>query len=686
MNEKRLLKRITANFKKNKIYLLIFLLIWTATVVLSISHYGNTLGKQSLGNEVADSVVEVSKDVLIKQNVMAKDIVDCDSICIKFATFARKNQGNVYIRINDNAGELLIDKTIPIKNIQDNAFYTISFGDKIDLDKITSITLTVSADSNIGESVGVYYSHVNAFDRGNLFINEEAMDGDLALRFLKDDDNLRLFYRIIITWTISSFTLIILLLLLYNPKPEYLFAIICLCFGVIYLLIITPMSVPDETPHYEYSFQISNFILKEDNYRMFDEEYQNYGSFAGHLNISAAYSRFIRRINRPLSLDNNDVYMTVDINESYKTCFIVPGLGIALARLLNWNMLRTFYLGRFFNLLFYTVCVFIAIKKTPIHKTLFGIIATLPILMQQAASFSYDCFINGLMIVLISCVLKWIFQEETISLPEFIFVFIVNLLLAPIKVVYGLFSFLFIFVPYERYGNKNKKLLATMILLAPAIYELTTLLFPLLFRIIRKIYENLSFASMSNNYSYASMNHSSLPTSYSDNEMYTFSYVINHPLEAIDLLLRTIRYGLKIWFYAAIGRALSGNSLILPTTLVHLILALLIGASFIKQDYIEKPSFKIFSLFLCVIAGLMMLAGMLVSWTEMNQEIVEDYGGPIIQGVQGRYFSPLLYSVFPILNNKKINISQKADKCFIFALILLTFEVIIYVLSYTFVN
>ena len=82
----------------------------------------------------------------------------------------------------------------------------------------------------------------------------------------------------------------------------------------------------------------------------------------------------------------------------------------------------------------------------------------------------------------------------------------------------------------------------------------------------------------------------------------------------------------------------------------------------------------------------MIVCGMLISWTEINQEIIADFGGPIIQGVQGRYFSPFLPYLFIIPNNSKIRIPKKFDPYILFAFIVLVFEVVVYVLSYTFMN
>ena len=671
--------RVIENFNKNKIPTIVLLLVWAAVVVFTLSSYKDTLGKISSGNESYDNVVELCEGTTVEETLPANE--GSDAVAIKFATYARRNNGSFDVKVSGTqSGKVYTEKTVKVSSIQDNAFLTFSFSEKLDPSVDQTIEVSVSSESEAGQGAGVYYSNLKAYENSTLKINGEVQEGDLSMRFMNENDDLNLFYHIVIIWVISTFTLILLLILLVKPKYEVLFTVIAICFGLTFWLIITPMSVPDETIHYEYSLQLSNKMMGVKDHTIIDEEYQNYGAMAGHLNISAAYERFIQKINRPLSLDNKNVKLNFDIDESYHICFVPQALGITVARLLKWNMLRTFYLGRLFNLTFYVVCVYIAIKKTPVHKLLFGILATLPIFMQQAASFSYDCYINGLTFVIIGCLMKWMYQEEQIDKREFIFVFIVNMLIAPIKVVYGLFTFLYWFVPQERFGSKKNKIIGTLIVTAPAMYELTVLLFPLIFRVVRKIFENVFLNPVQ-----AETINPVMPLLV-EGDTYTFSDVMAHPMEAVELLLRTIRYSLKTWFYASFGRALSGNTLILPTYLVHSILALLVISSLREEEHHESIKFKIVVILMCIFAGLMMVGGMLISWTEVDQEVIEDYGGPIIQGIQGRYFSPFLPYLFPILTNKRFKISKKFDQYILYAFVLLVFEVIVYVLSYTFMN
>lgn len=690
MNKPNSLKeRIIKNFKENKVLFFVLIGIWVITIVSTLLFYGNTLGKQSIGNEGSQNVAELNNKTTIVQEINVEDIDTSKTMAIKFATYARNNSGEIYVNVVGNTTKKeYVNDIVPVSKIVDNDFYVFDLCSELNFDSEKSITIKLTSNSEKGNSIGVYYSNDKAFSESLLKINGINKEGDLSTRFLVNNYELNLFYRIIIVWMIVTFSIVIITLLLIKPKLEIIFTMMAIVFGLTFWIVMTPMSAPDETTHYEYSFQLSNIIMGEKDYRVFDKEYQNYGSFAGHYNISAAYTRLVKKINRPLSLDNERAEMISDIEGHYKVPFIPQAMGITISRLLNLNMLKTFYMGRLFNLIFYVICVYIAIKKAPIHKILFGIIGTLPIMIQQAASFSYDTYINGLCLVLISCTLKWMYQEEKITLKEFIFVFIVNLLLAPVKVVYGLFSFLFWFVPTSKFGSKRNKIIGTLIVTAPAMYELSVLMFPLIFRAIRKFIEkatisiknyHLIFADGGDNtYAYA--------PSYTEDEMYHFSDLTDNPLGAIEIFIRTIRFNLKTWFYGAFGRVLAGNTLVLPIYYVYSILIVAIISAFRQETHTESILFKIVSIGMCVVAGLMMLGGMLISWTPINQDIIDAYGGPIIQGIQGRYFSPLLPYCFVAFNNKKIKISQKYDTYLIFAYLIIVFEIIVYVLSYTFVN
>lgn len=667
--------RIKTNFKKNKVATIVLICIWIITVIGTLFYYKDTLGKQSYGNEAATSVVALYDGATIKQTVPVVD--KTESIAIKLATYARKNTGTLNVQVmGNNTRTVYVTKEINTKNIEDNAFLTIRLDKDILLDKEQFVTVTLSSNNTLENAIGVYYSEDKVFEMSEYSVNNEIQNGDLGLRFLTYSERLTDFYKILITWTITGISFLVLFMMLIEPKLEVFFAVMAAIIGITFCFLMTPLSIPDEFAHYEYSLQVSNYMMFKEDHLSIDTDYRDYGSYRGHHNVCSAYEKVMRRWDSEYVPDGIVEEMDNDVADIYKLCFVPQAIGITFARLLNMNRIKLFYTGRLFNLAFYVFCIYLAIKKTPIHKTLFGILATVPMFMQQAASFSYDNFILGLTFLTIAYLLKFIFNKEQITNKEITFVLIVNALLAPAKVVYGFFSFLFWFVPSERYGSKKKKILCSLLLCCPAIYQLFKITKPVLIKVFKNISE-LAYDS--------ELNLIDDEWKLVDQKI-TVGYMVRNPIETFMLLYRTVRYSIKNWFYDSLGRALSGVSLILPVNLVHLLIIAPIASAFMKENYVESIVLKASYIVMCVIITCYIMGGFILSWTDMSQAIVDDFGGIMVQGIQGRYFCPLLPFAYSIFNNKKLAIPQKFNKYIIYTQLLVIFEVVVYVLSFTFVN
>ena len=91
--------------------------------------------------------------------------------------------------------------------------------------------------------------------KGNERADKEIY-GDIKVRFLREHDELGLFNKIVIICLVASFTIAILVSIL-SSKKEVIFTTFVVIFGLIFMIIITPMSPPDEQKHYEYSYQVS---------------------------------------------------------------------------------------------------------------------------------------------------------------------------------------------------------------------------------------------------------------------------------------------------------------------------------------------------------------------------------------------------------------------------------------------
>lgn len=657
------------------------IVVWLLVAFFTIDNNKNVFGRQSQGVDDYSLVQELNDTVEIKQRL--KTIDGIDNIGIKFATYARKNSGNVTAVIKyAGSDEILASETFDIRSIQDNAFKVLELSDPLDSSIDKQILITLSSDSQAGKGIGVYYSIIDQLDNSNLYINNRLKKGDLTIRLLSPDEDLKTFSGFMIPWILITTSILILLYLFVRAKQEIMIPIIVFSVGLIFMIVMTPLSIPDEQAHYEFAFQKSNYMMgaSKQDHLYFDSEYQKYGSLVGHANTSQAYKAIVKKWNSDLTLNNQLVKIENDVDDIYNLDFIVPGLGITLGRLLKLNFYKTFYLGRLFNLMFYTLCTYIALRKTPIHKTLYGLLMIMPMFLQQAASYSYDCFVNGLSFIVIAYFLKFYFVEEDINIKEVLFITFICSILAPAKAIYSFFTFLFWLVPYRRYGSKRKKIIFTLLICVSAIYQLLNIIVP----VVSKAIENVNELCVGINT--MSIDFKVIEDFGVSHLKISIGYMVRHPLEILMIVLRTIRYNIKIWFYDSLGRTLSGLCIILPIWLVHIMTLIPVLAALKKEKYVEPIYLKIILFGLCAIIGLFTIGGMLMTWTDLDQTIIEDFGGVMVQGIQGRYFSPLLAFVFPILNNKKINIPDKLNDYLVYGQLLVLFQVLMYVVTYTFIN
>ena len=642
---------------------MVFSLLWIVTIILTLISYNPTLGKRSYGNFDKDFPVEIDNKTIIEQTFLVKDGTDAISVCL--VTYARKNSGNLFFKVSDVSGnEIYADEKINCSNIQDRSFYTVSLNKKL---KLQMVKITLSSDSEHDKAVGAYYSYDNELERSNFRINNTKTEGALCARYLLADNKLAFFKNTTLILVISAPSFMFLWLILLEPKYEVFFTVMVLVLGITFMFIITPLAVPDEMGHYHRTLLVSNKILGT-NPNTVDETYVSYDSFTGYKNSQDAYRRVVDELFGPADVNKTQIDIHDPYN-MYKICYVPQALGVSIGRALGLNVLLAFYLGRIFGLFFYTTCIYLSIRKTPIHKLLFGLLACMPMFIQQAASYSYDGFIFGLTFITISYLLKWIFVEERVTYKELAVVAIGSWILAPAKIVYSVFALLYFFVPKERFGSLRNKIFACLLINLMGIREIYNAIYH---RIAIHIWRMLGWVASAETVELVSIK----PTPH--NDPYTFTYVLQHPMETIRLFIYTIRYSLKLWFYGSIGRTMCALNLILPLPIVQSLPLLLFVAAFRKEDYVESIPLKASFVFLAGCAGLMTLFGMLVGWTNTDSEMIE--------GIQGRYFSPLLPYFFAIFNNKRVSLPKKFDKYLIFIHILLMFEVIVYILSYTFVN
>lgn len=138
--------------------------------------------------------------------------------------------------------------------------------------------------------------------------------------------------------------------------------------------------------------------------------------------------------------------------------YLVPAIGMLIAKLLDLNAIWLLWLGRIFNSLLYATLVSYAIKKTPILKMPLFVVACIPAALSQAASVGIDPLINGLGILSIALFLKYYKSPKCSLGRDTIIKFsIIVFILGLCKITYFSFIFLLFFIPKGNFKEKNSR-------------------------------------------------------------------------------------------------------------------------------------------------------------------------------------------------------------------------------------
>ena len=651
---------IRRNFRENRLYLLVFLLIWIVVCLFSLSNYKDSLGKKAYGNNRYDAVEVLSSKKDVKQTITVKE--DVDTVAVRFEVY-KKNNSLVNLKVEGKqSGTLYAEKTFKVRDILTASFNVVGFNEKADINKDREIVVHITTDDD-NDAIGVWCSQENVLDN-TLYVSDKIAKGSLSMRLLYEDDMYAAFNRIIICLLVISVSLLILFTGLFDLKKELIFTAMIIIFGLFIMMIITPLSGPDEEYHYHRSLVFSNKMMHKEPYQI-EDVYVNSYHFNTDYSDGEEYETILNNLDKPLEDLNTRPITEIEKDHVYwyDLCYTPYSLGITVARLLRLNGLVTYYMGGLFGLIFYALCMYFAIRETPVLKTMLGITAALPICLQQATIYSSDLIIIAFCFLLFAYLMKWYTQKEKISVKDLIIVFVINVLLAPDKAIYSLLTILFWFINEEKYQSRKHRLIFMCLLMAPIIYQFGEQ-FLTRFPIFNTIFADDGETDVDVRAKVIK-------------NLFSIEYALAHPLEAIKMFFRTIRYEFKDWIVGSFGRYLSNLNLILPSFMAYVYLVLLLLSSLLKQDVIADWRLKIASLFISVVIVMITLAYMLVGWTD-----IED---PYIQGIQGRYFTPLIPFVLLTLNSEKFSLPRKLDKILIYGQILISFEVILYALSYTFV-
>lgn len=434
-----------------------------------------------------------------------------------------------------------------------------------------------------------------------------------------------------------------------------IYPVLCLVFGISIGIVFPPNTIADEPKHLRTAYYVSNIMIgvekpAEGIYMRADDAHYEMKYFSYELGDMEA---FYADLAKPL--EDGKLILVADTGEKERTLeytqrpavfdtelyqYIIPAAGITAGRLLGLNTPCTYLLSRLFNLLFFTALITLAIKLIPIGKSIVFTAGLLPMTLQLAASPSREVFRITMAVLAFALTLYLFYDEERnrkYDKAAWAVLVIACAALFPLRTyVYSFISVLPVLIILYRKNILTGKMIRNLLIAACCavviLLAVKYLVFP---GDIVEVPKRL--------------------LSYTPEQRYTIQYFINHPLSAFSLLKNTF-WTMTGWYYETmIGSQLGWLDYGIPVVFVHLFGGLLLFSA-LHRDY-EKftlPAVLRYSLIVfCILSSAAIMMGLALIWTPE--------GAAVIEGVQGRYFIPLIVPLLISFRTERITAEKKSD-------------------------
>ena len=425
-------------------------------------------------------------------------------------------------------------------------------------------------------------------------------------------------------------------------KIQNVFLILSIFLGITYMFAMPLEVIPDENGHFFRAYNIS------DGHLITDKNSENQGAAyipksAVHIfditNLQSTYNYiddFKEELDYEKNNENNTTFTNVGGQALYSPiCYIPQVIGILVGKILKLPMLFICYLTRLFNLATWIAIIYFTLKFLPSNKLAILMLIMLPVNIQQAASCSADALTNCISFAIVAYVLYYIETKKKISKISYVIASCLAILMSMCKIVYLPICLIYYLIPKECFNNNKDKLLKVTVL---GIFVTVI---------------NLIWLKISSTY------------------LFQVNEGVDGEQQALFILSNPFRFLYLVWIsiytYGA-GYLYNFNSIgsyNIPLSgfyyaLYYFIIFFVIIFDSFNQNITKYTKFLI--AFIIIVSVLLTFASLYVQWCSV--------GAPIIDGVQGRYFIPLLpLLVLLFARNKKYK-ELKIDSLLVYSSIL----------------
>lgn len=632
---------------------IIWILILGVFLFLFLYKYGGTRVTPRLGDAVgylttvgesrAEEVLELKTGDVYKQTVTGTrdEIV---GFSIRFGTYRQQVEGKLKATFSAVSGENIYGEEIfDTKDLIDNQYRLFLLDQVITdgLQKEYEISLEVLSLEE-GKQLSLFASDENIYEKGDLtYQDKEVKNTDIACQLAGTSGFMQKWYWIVCAVIIVGFLAFAFVAFVKKCKLEYIYLTLGLTFGMVFVLSLPPYTAPDEGTHISTTYAFVSEFLGEDP--IFDEANHvisrgTDGDIGGEAQVSLVkFHDLYEAVKYPSGDLERDFARGGKLDVPF-TCYLPQILGVLLGVLLKFSGFWTLYLGKVFAMLFFTICIFFSIKLIPWGKMVIMTVALLPMSMELASSFSYDCVLNALCILFISYTLHLICKKDKVTWKDFLFLGIIICVIAPCKMFYFLIAGMLYLIPKEKYKSKKTYWMMNTGILVAGLAVLIIMRFQFL----------------------TSHVGGATPSAIEDATVnYSIATILGDIPHSISVLFNTAIIKSEFYYNSMWGNQLGSLQVYIPTFVITSFVLVLFTAGVCttrEERVIYEPDakFRLVNLGLSLLMFLGILAALWIGWTPVT------YG--VIEGVQGRYFLPFLPMIFLSMRNKTFLLQKNIDR------------------------
>lgn len=609
--------------------------------------------------ETDAGIVELTEGTELKQTLKMVS-TEFDGISIFVNNSDGKSTGIVKLSLQKQDGQIVQSWMYDISQFPYEGFINL-YLDELEKVDVGDIYVLKMISENTEDTAIKLQQVLGEEEAGVLSVNgDERQNISLSYRINNGNCNALKYFFVIVSAGIVLGIILISILVVKKVKIEKVAFCLVVILGSLYMLVIPPYVTPDEQSHIVTAYAQSSAILGEDviddEGKVIGNEDMNSYSVRREIPNANSYVQYVRWLfgkTEPI-IEGGAVELRPPLN-MMQFGYMPQVVGMIVGRLLGVNSIQLLFLGRACALFLFAIVMYLCVKMIPFGKVTMLLIGILPMTIQQAASFSYDSVLNGVLFLMIAYIFYLIYAKEKVCWKDVMVLIGLCVIVIPTKFIYVALAALGLLIPKEKFGgNKNKVMAATAIIFS----SIAVIIVTNIGRII-SVWDTAE---------------KSRADSAPDLAYYTVSYAVSHPLETMEVFFNTITRDVSYYVETIIGQHLGWLDINIESIIILGFIILLLLSILQREGQIQvKTKEKYILSGVVVIVCLLVLCSLLLAETYIGSET--------ILGVQGRYFLPVLPLILFLMQNRVIILKKSLANFLIFGGVFLNIAAVINVMS-----